>query len=88
MTPPLSAEEATRELEIYLSPSQLGLLAATPKVVHRLPNLIRRSKSRGAHVFDVLLVATMLEHGVDTIYTDNTSDFSIFREIHAVNPFA
>lgn len=84
---PLSAEEATREMEGFLAPSRLMLLTLSPGVSRRLPNLLRRAKSHGPHVFDVLLVATMLEHGVDTIYTENTSDFSLFREIRAVNPF-
>ena len=53
----------------------------------RLATCARRAASRGAHVFDVLLVATMLENGVDTLYTENTKDFSAFREIRAVNPF-
>ncbi len=85
---PLSAEEASRELELFLAPSPLVLLAVTPGVLQRLPGLLRRSRSRGAHVFDVLLMATMMEHGVETIYTENLRDFSGFREIRAVNPLA
>lgn len=88
ITPPLSVEAAARELEIYLSPNRLALLAVTPGVMQRLPNLLRRAQSRGSHLFDVLLVATMLEHGVDTLYTENTRDFSAFREIRVANPLA
>lgn len=84
--PALSAEEASRELETFLAPSRLTILAFSPGILRRLPELLRRSGSRGAHAFDVLLVATMLENGVETIYTENVSDFSAFREIRAINP--
>lgn len=87
ITHPLTTDEAGRELEAYLTPSPLTLLTVTPAVVQQLPALLRRSASRGAHVFDVLLVATMLAHGVTTIYTENIRDFSAFRDIRAVNPF-
>lgn len=88
VTHPMSAEEAVRELETYLVPSPLKLLTHLPGVLKRLPTLLRRGKSRGPHIFDVLLVATMLEHGVHTIYTENTGDFSLFHEVRSVNPFA
>ena len=85
-THPLTIDEATRDLEAYLSPSPLTLLTFSPAVAQRLPMLLRQSASRGAHVFDVLLVATMLAHGVTTIYTENVRDFSMFRDIRAINP--
>lgn len=85
--PALSAEDAVREMQAFLAPSRLAVLTFSPGISEKMPLLLRRSNSRGAHVFDVLLVATMLENGVDTLYTENTKDFSVFREIRAINPF-
>lgn len=87
VTHPLSLGQAVRELEVYLAPSPLRVIAPSPAAWQRLPALLRRAAARGAHAFDVLLVATMLERGVKTFYTENPSDFSAFREVRAVNPF-
>lgn len=87
-SPPLSSEEASRELETYAASDSLRVITPSTSLLERLPRLLRRVRSKGAHVFDVLLVATMLEHGVETIYTENVRDFSGFREIRTVNPFA
>lgn len=86
--PSLSADEAVRELEAFLAPSRLTILAFSSGILGRLPGLLKRSGSRGAHVFDVLLAATMLENGVKEIYTENIRDFSAFKEIRAVNPLS
>lgn len=85
-SPPLSSEEASRELESYAASDFVKVIAPSAALLERLPRLLRHARSKGAHVFDVFLVATMLEHGVETIYTENTRDFSGFREIRAVNP--
>ena len=37
--------------------------------------------------WDTLIVATMLEAGVSTIYTENEKDFSSFEMIKTINPF-
>lgn len=39
------------------------------------------------HYFDALLAATMLENGIDTIYTENADDFAKIHGIKAINPF-
>jgi len=88
VSPPLPVETASRELETYSASNSLRIIAPSADLLQRLPGLLRRAKRKGAHIFDVLLVATMLEHGVETIYTENTQDFSGFREIRAVNPLA
>lgn len=40
------------------------------------------------HFYDALLAATLLENGIDTIYTENADDFARIPGIKAVNPFA
>ncbi len=41
----------------------------------------------GIHFWDALIVATMLENGIYTIYTENTKDFKKIPQITAINPF-
>lgn len=85
---PISAEEASRELEVYQASDSVKIIVPSVDFLAQLSRLLRHVKCKGAHVFDVLLVATMLEHRVETIYTENVRDFSKFHEIRAVNPFA
>jgi predicted nucleic acid-binding protein len=49
--------------------------------------LIAHHPMAGQRIFDVFLVATMLDHNVRIIYTQNMRDFAIFKDIQAVNPF-
>ena len=37
--------------------------------------------------YDAQIVATMMAHGIGTLITENTRDFSAFPEIRAVDPF-
>lgn len=37
--------------------------------------------------WDALLAATMMENGIESIYTENTKDFEKIEEITAINPF-
>jgi predicted nucleic acid-binding protein len=39
------------------------------------------------HFWDALIIATMLENNVFTIYTENTKDFSRCDRVKAINPF-
>jgi predicted nucleic acid-binding protein len=42
--------------------------------------------SRGAGVFDLQIVATMLANDVQRIYTFNPADFQVFAELTVVTP--
>lgn len=88
VSPPLSSEQASRELEAYEASGSVKIIAPSEDLLPSLPRLLRHARCKGSHVFDLLLIATMIEHGVETIYTENMRDFSGFREIRAVNPFA
>ncbi len=45
------------------------------------------SESYGVHFFDALLVATMREHGITTILTEDTGDFGKIPGLTVINPF-
>lgn len=48
--------------------------------------LAEKHKVTGADVFDLQLVATMLQNGVRRIYTYNRGDFEVFDELEVVTP--
>lgn len=47
----------------------------------------KENNIRAQEFFDVLIVATMLDNDIDTIYTANEDDFSKYNEINVYNPF-
>lgn len=49
---------------------------------------INKHKLTGNRIFDAYLAATALSNGIDTIATDNISDFKKFKGLNAVNPFS
>lgn len=51
-------------------------------------DLAKRLQIRESDFFDALIAATMIENGVDTIYTANEGDFQKFEEIKVINPLA
>lgn len=86
--PALSPEQAGHQVGVYWTQSRFQKFVPTEGTIPRLLALLTQSPTRGQHIFDAFLVATMLEHNVRVIYTQNTKDFSRFRDIQAVNPFA
>jgi predicted nucleic acid-binding protein len=85
--PPLTPSQAQRELRAYLS-SSLKLIVPKETTVTRMLNLLGSRSVRSGKIFDVFLVATMLENGVRRIYTENIDDFKAIDGIEAVNPFS
>lgn len=49
--------------------------------------LLKKHKFGGDQVFDAYLLATALSNNIDLIATDNTKDFTKFKEINITNPF-
>lgn len=43
--------------------------------------------AHGIHFFDALLAATMQEHGIQTIVTENEKDFRKIPGLNVINPF-
>lgn len=60
------------------------VVAYGPQTVTKAIGLVQ---TRQAPFYDALLAATMLENGVDTIYTENAEDFAKIPGIRAINPF-
>jgi predicted nucleic acid-binding protein len=85
--PPLTPNQAQRELRAYLSTS-LKLILPKETTVTRMLNLLGPRSVRSGKIFDVFLVATMLDNGVRRIYTENINDFKSIDEIEAINPFS
>lgn len=76
---PLSPTDAWREVDAYLR--TFRVLYPGPSTMVRLGKLIQDYRISRQDIFDALIVAVMLDHGVEGIYTANESDFQKFKEI-------
>jgi len=85
--PALTPSQAQREVRTYLS-SPLKLIVPKETTVTRMLNLLGSRPVRSGRIFDVFLAATMLDNGVQRIYTENVDDFKGIAAIDAINPFS
>jgi predicted nucleic acid-binding protein len=84
--PALTPTQAQREMRTYLS-SPLRLILPKEITVTRMLNLLGSKSVKAGRIFDIFLAATMLDNGVQRIYTENVGDFQGITGIDAINPF-
>ena len=81
-----SPTEALRMISGMLALPGIRVLATPARAVAGWMQLLQRRPVRGADVFDLQIVATMQAHGIQRIYTFNTSDFEVFSELAVLTP--
>ena len=79
---PLPPAEAWREVEAYLSVFEV--LYPDEGTFAQLGKLADRYQITRQTIFDALIVAMMIQHGVQGIYTDNRKDSARFDEIEVL----
>ena len=84
---PLSAAEATRNVNTLLSLPHVRLLAADEGVWEVYQDAVRDRPARGNQIPDAHLAALLHQHGVGTRYKGD-ADFRRFDFRRVVNPFA
>jgi len=84
---PYSASEASELCGLYVRSRNLAKVLPSKQTYLSALKLAGRTGVNSTKIFDCLLVATALDNGVDTIYTENTKDFKQFESIKIVNPF-
>jgi len=83
---PIAPHDAQGQIDALLD-GPLRLLTLDDATTRRLAELAAAYDVRAQRLYDLHLVATMLAHGVLTIYTANVHDFRRYAEITAVDPF-
>lgn len=84
---PLTPEEARGQIEALLD-GAIRLLPLQEDSSRRTAELCERYEIRAQEIYDVQVVAAMLEGGIPLILTANEQDFRRYREIEVRNPFA
>jgi predicted nucleic acid-binding protein len=84
VTVPFAPAEARAFIGAVLP--RFDVLPVTAAVVVCWADLAEKHRVTGADVFDLQLVATMLENGVRRIYTYNRRDFEPFANLEVLTP--
>lgn len=74
-------EEAVSVVEAIVAMPGMTVLPISETVPLRMAQLVRRRAVKGARIFDVQLVATMLENGIRRIYRFNRKDFDPLSDL-------
>ena len=83
---PLSATEATRNVNALVGLPHVRLLAEEEGFWEVYQDVVRNWPARGNQVPDAHLAALLRQHGVGTLYTSD-ADFRRFDFLRIVNPF-
>ncbi len=84
--PALTPIQAKKELHTYWHASGFRRIIPRESTITHLVKLLDRNNVKRGDIFDIFLVATMLDNDVRTIYTQNVKDFDGYPELHVVNP--
>lgn len=83
---PMKPDEAIRAVETIATMVRV-VVAPDDKTHHLALALIKKHSLVAEQIFDAYLAATALANGIDTIATDNISDFEKFTSVKVFNPF-
>lgn len=81
---PLSIEDAFQKIAVYVS--SFTLIAPLRETFFTFTRLLTKYSTFRERIFDLYLVATALDNGVNQICTWNIKDFKRFSEITAKTP--
>jgi len=81
---PLECDVAKQIVEDIIHSPHWNVIKYDAKTIVHASNIKLANK---IHFWDALLIATMLENDVYTIYTENEKDFGKVKQISVVNPF-
>lgn len=85
VTRPLPIPAARGIIQAMLASSRWRIIDRGPGTVLQAAELVRRYRTK---FWDTLIAASMLEHGVGTIVTENERDFRRIPGIAIINPFS
>jgi len=83
---PFSSDEAVAEINKILSKPGISVIPILPDVPARMLELLQRRPVTSRKIFDYQIIATMLAHGVEEIYTYDHGGFGWVAEIRAIRP--
>jgi predicted nucleic acid-binding protein len=83
---PLSSDDGRKLIEFYATLDTLRIISPSVNSLSILTQLIAEQKPQAQHIFDFMLVATMMENNVSGIYTYNADHFKPFKNLSVSHP--
>ena len=84
---PLSPAKATELVNFYKAQENIQIIAPTVQTLGTLTSLIEEHKPKAQSIFDLFLVASMMDNNIHEIYTANSDHFKPFTPIiKTINP--
>jgi predicted nucleic acid-binding protein len=83
---PYKPSQAVEFMETLLGYEHVVVLPISQETSLRWISLLKTTEVKGPLVFDFLIVATMLIHGVTKLFTYNAGDFKGFTDIEVLEP--
>jgi toxin-antitoxin system PIN domain toxin len=83
---PLTLEESLNFVEQYWNASDWRRLVPQPSTGTRVLDLLRRYCLGRKRLLDTHLAATLLDNGVTTLITCDSTDFRVFEELSLLDP--
>jgi predicted nucleic acid-binding protein len=86
VTNPVDSKKAAVEIEKYLQTESMLKILSREDTIDVTIDLLKKYGAKGAEIYDLQLVATMLSNNVARLYTYNLNDFAKFKEVEALTP--
>lgn len=83
---PLSPDDGRKLIEFYATIDSLRIIYPSAKSLSILTTLMAEQKPKSQHIFDFILIATMMENSISEIYTYNGDHFKSFKAIVVSRP--
>lgn len=83
---PLTPQETLSRIDRLMQMQHIEILSMSDEVFKRWLELLKTNAVTGARVFDLMHVATMMIHGIKSIYTFNVDDFDGIPDIEIILP--
>jgi len=84
MKNPFNSEEAKKIVDSFITSNNWDKFNYDYKTVKKATTYVKDYK---IHFWDALIVATMVENNISSIYTENEKDFKKIPGINVINPF-
>jgi uncharacterized protein len=82
----LSPQETVTRIDRLLQMQPIEILSMSDAVFKRWLELLKTNPVTGAKVFDLMHVATMMIHEINSIYTFNGDDFNGIPDLEIISP--
>ncbi|MBM3324485.1 MAG: type II toxin-antitoxin system VapC family toxin [Calditrichaeota bacterium] len=84
---PMTPKDAQNFAEKIMKAPQPEILYSNAQIVRDSLALMEKHRAQRQYLWEALIAATMLAHGVKTIITTQSRGFQAIREIQIENPF-